>query len=229
MGDTLKKKIKDSYRKFRYRVVVPLSQWFLIRRLRRKEKINVVFIASTLPMWRYQGIYELLSKHPRFYVSIVVLPFHEYDSEVQRRDVETLRIYFDSVGFKYYIAGENTTFDIKKELFPDILFYPQPYSGAYTSRFTYENFKDRLLCYFPYAFWTATGEWSYNELLHNYAWKLFYSTELHRREAIKIAYNKGRNVDIVGYPNADNFLYKKNDVVSPSILVLRARITSETS
>ena len=38
------------------------------------------------------------------------------------------------------------------------------------------------------------------------AWKLFYSTELHRKDAIQYSMNKGKNVEIVGYPNADNFL-----------------------
>lgn len=216
LGDTLKKSIKDFFYAFRYRVVVPLSHWFLIRRLRRKDKINVVFIASTLPMWRYQGIYDQMSKHPRFKTYILILPFHEYASEVQDRDVNTLRAFFDSVGFEYYIAGENMEFDLRKDLNPDILFYPQPYPGAYTSRYTYEKFRDKLLCYFPYAFWTAGGGWSYNEPLHNYAWKCFYSTEFHRRDASNIAYNKGCNVEVVGYPNADCFLFKaRKDVWKP--------------
>lgn len=215
LGDTLKKRIKDFYRKFRYRVVVPLSQWFLIRCLRRKEKINVVFIASTLPMWRYQGIYELLSKHPRFNVDVVIIPFRPYSKEQQQSDVETLKKYFDSLGIPYKVSYE-VTFDIRRELTPDILFYPQPYSGVLPEQNDYFTFRYRLLCYYPYAFWTATDEWSYNDLLHNFAWKLFYSTELHRKEAIKIAYNKGRNVDVVGYPNADNFLYKVHkDVWKP--------------
>jgi len=186
------------------RVMLPLYQKLLVLRLRHKERINVVFIASTLPMWRYQKICSLLGGYSHFNVSIVILPFGVYSKEQQNEDVETLKAYFDSCGMKYYVGGE--AFDIRKELCPDILFYPQPYVGNYVAHNDYCWLRDRLLCYSPYAFWTAIGEWSYNEPLHNYAWKLFYSTELHRKEAIKYAYNHGRNIEVVGYSNADSFL-----------------------
>ena len=186
------------------RVALPLRQKVLVARLRHKKKINVVFVASSLPMWRYQNIYRLLYQHPRFNVSIVILPFNAYSKEQQTSDVRALCAYFDSFGIAYCIGGE--TFDMRKELCPDILFYPQPYLGNYSEQNDYYSFRDRLLCYSPYAFWTATGDWSYNELLHNYAWKLFYSTDLHRKEAQTYAYNKGCNVEVVGYTNADNFL-----------------------
>lgn len=176
----------------------------LVLRLRRKKKISVVFIASSLAMWRYQHIYELLNVHPRFNASIILLPFATYTEDQQKSDIVALKAYFDSLGIKYHIAG--ASLDIRNDLAPDILFFPQPYVNNYEPIYDYVNFKDLLLCYCPYAFWMSTGDWSYNELLHNYAWKLFYSTELHRMDANKYAENKGRNVEVVGYPNADDFM-----------------------
>ena len=187
-------------------------------RLRRKERINVVFIASTLAMWRYQKIYELMSKCSRFNVSIVLLPFVAYSKEQQCEDVSKLKVYFDSCGVKYYLGGKETAFDIRTKLNPDVLFYPQPYIGNYEPQYDYYNFRDRLLCYSPYAFWISTGDWSYNYLFHNYAWKLFYSTPLHLNDAKVYAENRGRNVEVVGYPNADNFLRKGHcDVWKPQM------------
>ena len=52
----------------------------------------------------------------------------------------------------------------------------------------------------------SKGAWSYDQPLHNYAWKLFYPTELHRKDAQAFALNRGRNIEVVGYPNADHFL-----------------------
>lgn len=197
---------KNPCKKILFRVVYPLYQQRLIKSIKRKEKINVVFIASSLSLWRYQKIYELLSKHPRFNVSIVILPIVTYTEDLQRKDVKTLKNYFDSLQIQYFVENEGEIFDIRRELSPDILFYPQPYPKQYHPWNNYSSFKDKLLCYSPYAFWDATGNWSYNELLHNYAWKLFYATELHRKEAREIACNKGRNVEVVGYSNTDNFL-----------------------
>ena len=153
-------------------------------------------------MWRYQNLYNLLSKHPRFHVSVLVLPTITYSKEQQKDNIKELEDYFKYQNVNYH----RSCLDIKKDLKPDILFYPQPYLGMFNESYEYKNFRYKLLCYYPYAFWTATGDWSFNLPLHNYAWKLFYSTELHREEAKEIAFNKGKNVEVVGYPNADNFI-----------------------
>ena len=207
--------ILKTYKKFLFCVIYPLYQKGLVKYIRRKDKINIVFIASSLSMWRYQNIYELLSKHTRFKVSIVILPFAPYSKDQQINDIITLKTFFDSLKIKYCI-GDSTTNNILKDLEPDILFYPQPYGGHYNYQYDYFYFKNRLLCYYPYAFWMSANDWSYNMPLHNYAWKLFYSTELHRKDAQAFSFNKGRNVEVVGYPNADNFLLKEhNDVWKP--------------
>ncbi|MBR4996073.1 MAG: CDP-glycerol glycerophosphotransferase family protein [Alistipes sp.] len=190
-------------------ILLPIYQKILVYRLRHKKHINVVFIAFSLPMWRYQHIYDLLSKHPRFNVSVIIIPTISYSKEQQEKCVNELSDYFAAKNVNYQF-GESSQglLDIKSELSPDILFYPQPYLDLFSEQFRYDIFRYRLLCYYPYAFWTATDDWSYNLPLHNYAWKLFYSTELHRDEARNIAFNRGRNVEVVGYPNADNFVRK---------------------
>ena len=196
-------------RHIKINILLPIYQKGLVFRLRHKKRINVVFIAFSLPMWRYQNLYELLSKHPRFNVSILVLPTVSYAKNQQKDNIKELQDYFTSRNAIYHIGVTDKGYmDVKKVLDPDIMFYPQPYLAMFDEKFDYDKFRFKLLCYYPYAFWTATDDWSYNLPLHNYAWKLFYSTELHRDEARSIAFNKGRNVEVVGYPNADNFMTK---------------------
>lgn len=203
------KKTKCRFKKTLFRVLPrPLYQKLLVWHLRNKEQINVVFVATSLPMWRYQNLYELMSAHPRFKADVVILPCLLYSQKQRTADVEDLKEYFGSMGIAYHVGGEGTELDIRRDLHPDVLFYPQPYVGLFRKKDNYTSFKDRLLCYCPYAFWTATGDWSYRRPLHRYAWKLFYSTVLHRKEARR--YNRRRNVEVVGYPNADNFLYKEH-------------------
>ena len=207
LGENLYKQLSVPYNKVVYRLIYPYRQSCLIKELRQKEVINVVFFASVLSMWRYQRIYELLKEHPRFNPSIVIVPFMSYSKEQQKIDVAMLKSYFDSLQIQYYVGGE-TVFNIRTDLSPDVLFYPQPYIPLYPQQYDILSFKDRLLCYLPYDFRTSTGKWAYNLPFHNFAWKLFYSTEFHRKEAQLFAYNKGRNVVVVGYPNADNYLLK---------------------
>ena len=212
LGKNLTSFIKKILYQIRFCIIYPIYQYLHVKYLKRKKVINIVFIASSLAMWRFQKIYELLLKYPRFKVSIVIIPFISYSEEQQHTDIEILKSYFDGLNITYYVSNE-TLFDIRKELAPDILFYPQPYEGLFSPKYNYSNFLDCLLCYIPYGFWMSKGEWSYNLLLHNYAWKLFYSTELHKKDAQLIAYNHGRNIEVVGYPNADYFLGKThNDV-----------------
>ncbi len=205
-------------RHIKINILLPIYQKGLVWRLRHKEKINVVFIASSLSMWRYQNLYELLENHPRFNASILILPFNAYTKEQQAIEVEKLVDFFRTKKSSYYLSikEDNRHIDIRKDLKPDILFYPQPYWRNYEKEYDFDRFQDKLLCYCPYAFWMSRGGWSYSQPLHNLAWKLFYSTDLHKKEAQEYALNKGRNVEVVGYPNADAFLVQKHtDIWKP--------------
>ena len=179
--------------------------------LRFKKKINVVFFAMTLPMWRYQHLYEILRKHPKFNPYIVLQPHSAYSDSQKIEDVNRLMEYFDSKGIPYVLGQHKngTCINIRKEFSPDILFYPHPYWDYYPQELSYNKFYDKLLCYCPYAFWSSYGDWSYNQPLHQVAWKLFYSTELHKKDAEVLALRKSRNVEVVGYPTADDFLSGK--------------------
>ncbi len=196
--------IRRALRYILYNTAFPLYQRLLVWRLRHKEQINVVFVGMSLPMWRYQNLYEAISKHPRFNTTIVVLPCIAYTEEQQKKDIDELVAYLRDRECRFVLGDKDS--NAIEELQPDILFYPQPYTNYLEERYSHKNFKYRLLCYYPYAFWMSRGQWSYDQPLHNYAWKLFYSTDLHRRDAQAYALNKGRNVEVVGYPNADNFL-----------------------
>lgn len=192
---------------------LPLYQWYYVKRLRFKKEINVVFFAASLPMWRYQHVYEELCRHPRFKTWIVIAPASAFSNTQKAKDIEALEDFFTKKNIPFLIGwdGHNKYLDVKKELNPDILFYPQPYRDFYPEndsceRINYFHFYDRLLCYCPYAFWSTKGDWAYDLPLHRYAWKLFYSTELHKQEAKRYGRSGDRNVEVVGYPNADDFL-----------------------
>lgn len=198
--------------------LLPIYQYLFVKSLRYKKQINVVFYASSLAMWRYQHLYEEMVKHPRFKTSIVLIPMLNYSIKQQKKDVDTLKSFFSLRNIEYVLAVDDNgeILNIKKDLNPDIVFYPQPYYGIFRKEHLYNEFLGRLLCYYPYAFWRSTDDWSYNLPFHNIAWKLFYSTELHRKDAKEIANNKGRNVEVVGYPTADDFLFRKHvDVWKP--------------
>lgn len=177
-----------------------------IRRRGNAEPVRVVFMAMSVSMWRYQHLYDLMSLDSRFAATVMLSPSIDYDRSQQERDVENLRNYFSLHGTPFVDYDFDHPYDVKNEIDPDIVFYPQPYEHLLTPRHDCTAFYDRLVCYYPYAFWTSKGKWSYDFHFHNLAWRLYYSTRLHLKEAQNTAWNHGRNVRVVGYPNADDYL-----------------------
>lgn len=178
----------------------------LVEQLRQEQRpLNVVFIAIDVAYWRYQHVYELMKADSRFLPTIVLSPCLGHAH--QEAEMERLRNYFDARGISYVDYHFNKPpFDIRGQLNPDVIFFPQPYEHLLCKEHDCLNFYDCLPCYMPYAFWMSTGKFSYNMHFHNRAWRIYHCTNLHLKEAQRVAFNKGRNVRIVGYANADDFL-----------------------
>ena len=200
-------------RPFRMHMQAPLlrrRQERYVKELQKKQQISVVFFAMSVSMWKYQKLYERLSKHPSFCTYIVLAPTPQFSKEIQRREVEELRQFFDSQNISYidYDVYSGKCFDLRKKINPDLLFYPQPYDTILKRPYSFYRFKDKLLCYYPYAFWMASGETWYNSVFQNFAWRLYYPTEEHKEEAAKWTCNKGCNVVITGHPTTDKYLFE---------------------
>ena len=174
----------------------------LEERLRGKRPVNVVFMAIDVALWKYQHVYELMAADEHFRPTIVLSPCVGRRYE---KDMEALRQYFDQHHISY-IDYRGQAIDVRRELNPDIIFYTQPYENLLVPEYDCRHFYDLLLCYMPYGFWTSTGKLSYDLHFHNQAWRLYYSTTLHQKEAETVATNHGRNVRVVGYANADYYL-----------------------
>ena len=188
----------------------------LLRSLQKRDRIKDVFFAANLSMWKYQSLYEALSQHDCFDLYIVLSPFHHLSRDQQEQDVNQLRDFFQAKGIPFidYNLKGMVQYDVRENINPDILFYSQPKAKLYHPLHNASNFEDKLFCYYPYAFWTGTIPWTYNTRLQNLAWKLFYSTELHRQEAVRHSFRKDLNVEVVGYPDADLFMnYQPTDKV----------------
>ena len=85
---------------------MPIHQWLYAKRLKHKKRINVVFFAASLSMWRYQHLYELMSKHSRFNIKIVIQPFNDWPQLAKDESINELKFFFDSKQIPY-ILGTN--------------------------------------------------------------------------------------------------------------------------
>lgn len=207
MGESALGKWTDWLR-FQYnRCRVPQWHSRRIAALRRERRpVRVVFMAMSVAMWRYQHLLEAMRTDSRFDCSVVLSPSISYNREQQERDLEAMRGHFNRCSVPFVDMDFDAPADVKSLIDPDIVFYPQPYEHLLIPPHDCLNFYDRLVCYYPYGFWTSTGKWSYDFHFHNLAWRQYYSTPMHLAEAQKVARNHGANVRVVGYPNADDFL-----------------------
>lgn len=190
-----------------------LHKKFVVWQLRRKPQINVVFIASFLSQWKYQPLYNLFKNNPKFYPVILVAPMRHHEQSPDYFGLKQ-KLKNDSIDYIDFESLSEKDKDIRKSLKPDILFYIQPYYHIYDKRIDSHSFKDKLICYTFYGFQIYKLDWAYNLEFMERAWKVFYAFESNKRMAEKYTYNKGRNVEIVGYLNADMYASAKKRVLS---------------
>lgn len=213
---------KRIFRPLYYKMVlcrkVEMEHNALLKSIRKRGYANVVFFASNLAMWRYQGILELMMKDKRFKTHLILSTLKTYSEEQKEENLKTMRAYFEGKNIPFYDSSKwkNEDFNIRQSLFPDIMFYPQHYDTIFNNPLDNKYFEDKLLCYAPYGVGTLPASWNINTRFHNIAWKLFYDTEIFKKNAQEYAYNKGRNACVVGNANADDFMkIEHKDVWKP--------------
>ena len=126
--------------------------------------------------------------------------------------------YFKINGYNVLKTFDDVTgewLDVKKEIKPDIVFFTNPYQLTKKEYFL-TSFIDALTCYIPYGYMLGnTEQLQFNQYFHNFLWKGFYETTIHKTLAEKYARNKGENIEVSGAPFCDIFLEKdyipKND------------------
>lgn len=187
-----------------------IKRFRTIRKIRRENKATVVFFAANVSMWRYQRLYEKLVSDKRFDVHVVISPFVTFTKEANDEQVARLCQFFKENNVDYVTQQEISSKGGVMGLKPDILFYTQPYRDILGGDACYTNFKDKLLAYYPYGLQNVKSQWGYNTEFHNIAWRLYYPTLLHKKNAEELSAVKGKNVVVVGEPHADDYLSNEN-------------------
>lgn len=209
-------KAKDLIRPLYYRIyrlpLTGLRQKRVLKEIRRKKRASVVFFVSCLPMWKAQGVYELLAGDRRFSVNIVFHPFATFSVEEQNSNRKALMDYFKDKGIELTDLSGMSEPDVylRKRFAPDIIFYPQPYDGLFDNRLDNKYFRDRLLALIHYSFNSLKPTLYYSQGFSNSAWRLFYTSESDKQSGEEYSFNKGKNIRVVGNTNSDLFLQKQH-------------------
>lgn len=185
-----------------------------IRKIKKKKKLKVAFFLVHSSVWKYDQLYWLLKRDNRFEPIIVLCPYIAYDKDTMFNEMTRSYNTFSKHGYsvlKTYNEQTNSWLDVKKELQPDIVFFTNPYETITRPEYSIGTFKELITCYVPYGFMiTDRPQMQYNQLLHNYVFRIFHESEFHKSQACKFARNKGINSFVTGYPGLDSLMYPDN-------------------
>lgn len=182
-----------TYRRF----VLPL----VVRRIKCRTRINVVFLAMNPDMWRYDGVYRKFESNPRFNLVVVTAMRNIPQMEIRVEEQESMVAYFSCKGFNVLRGYDSVSkkWINLKSLKPDIIFYTQPYNNVIERSFEYFHHLGSLLCYTPYSFQLSDVDWNWNNNLQQYCWKLFYVGNEQLEQCNRLSRIGKRNAVAAGY------------------------------
>ncbi len=195
---------------YKYRLRVPFYralQYQTLYSISTECPVSVMFLVSSLAMWKYDEIFELLIRNPRFKVNVVLYPYDSYSVEEKQVSIKKLKSFFKNKGIEP-IDAYAEDYDIEgylKKINPKIIFYPMPYEGIYGNYFEYCRHLDKLIIYSPYGIGVIKGNLYTNTALHNLAWRIYVASPLHKQIAKEGSYNNAENVVVVGESNSSRF------------------------
>ena len=126
----------------------------IIKKIRSKEKINVIFLVNENAKWKAQKVFDKLLKHPRFnpQILLTIADYDIYCSKIQRQNkIKENQEFFKKRNIKTELAWDiekDCAIDIKK-FDPDIIFYQVPYNISNNQDIDYTR-QDALCFYIPY-------------------------------------------------------------------------------
>ena len=134
---------------FRYRILNPLLNrlfflyrpyiWWMSRRIRKKDKIKVLFILAELGSWKTERLYCKMKEHPRFE------PILGVTTSIEVPGSKTALVsYLQKKGYEFIDLDENGN-SIGK-INPDIKFYYKPYEGSFPYQHRFLRHLKSLTC-----------------------------------------------------------------------------------
>ena len=175
----------------------------LVRQMRQKEQIQVLFVVFELASWKTEGLYNRMREHPRFLPELLAVP-----SKENQEEIHNVVRYLEQKGYAFCCLKEGET--IAARFHPDIIFYQKPYSWCIDKSLFFRRNLKSLFCYMSYCFRNTTRDFNQNTFFHNYAWQVYVENETEQEEMKAIMDNGGRNTIVTGLTVMDDLMKDKS-------------------
>jgi hypothetical protein len=204
-------KLKDNslylnYNNYRYRKI--------LKKIKKKNKINIIFLTNHISQWKYQSLLNLFDKFAKYKTSIIFIPDDNYNNNYKSEYIFN-KIEFKKKGIDLissYDVQNNCWKNINKIFKPDIVFFSRSLFKS-KKKYSIFDFVNSLNCYVPYSLFIDKNDKSQcATLFHKLLWRQFLPFEDNLRMA-KNNYD-ANNIVITDYLGCDLFkLNKKSDKI----------------
>lgn len=170
-----------------------------------KEPLNVIFMVLYSSVWKYDSVYKLMDKDPRFNPLILVCPVADYGKDHMVENFRPTVEMFKKKGYNVMPAyNEKTgTFVDVNDLHPDLLMYAFQWSSHVDKRYNVFTLRKYLKCYVNYSFKNNPFEWSIASQVQGIMWMYFSECEDNKKLAQSFNPVEFQNIHVVGYPIYD--------------------------
>ncbi len=190
-----------------------LKHFELLKELKGKKKIKVVFLAIHKSVWKVDPVFKKMLDDPFFDPLILVCPYTPYGEERMWQDMEEAYEYFEGKGYPVLSSYNKKqerwlTLD---EIKPDIVFFTNPH-GITRKEYYEDAYLNYLSCYCGYGMPISkysNYQEQFNQYFHNAVWKIFVQTQEMVVNYEKYSSRNGLNIHLVG-DNIVEQLNKKN-------------------
>ena len=177
-----------------------------LARLKGSDKpLNVVFMVLYSAVWKYDSVYKMMAKDPRFKPMILVCPIADYGKEHMAEYFRPTVEMFKKKGYNVMSAydEDNGEFIDVKDLNPDLLMYAFQWSSHVDKRYNVFTLRKYLKCYVNYSFKNNPFEWSIASQVQGLMWMYFSECEDNKKLAQSFNPKEFQNIHVVGYPIYD--------------------------
>lgn len=187
-----------------YRLYLP----FRVRKIRKQNKIRVLFFLTELSTWKTEDLYILMKKHPRFDVYIGIsrsVPVPEAKKQLEQ--------YLDLRNYEYMDLDSGESYS--QTIAPDIVFYQKPYDSEIQLNNRYKYHLNSLFCFCTYGFNTVLEKWSINQPLLYFSWQIYMENSSMRKEFKQIMKRNKHALVATGLPMMDLLVKPKDAFANP--------------
>lgn len=170
--------------------------------IRKKKKINVLFVVWSLSAWKTELLFKEMLHHPRFEPVLLIVKYCEED------DRANLKAYATFNGYPYQ-ESDDANVNFWNKFHSDIIFFQKPYGSEY-----YLNLKS-LFCYVPYAFHGSKDLWSIKTNYILNCWQVYYENDELAKEYSSLLGRSIHNSYGTGIPTMNELAESKQSLTDP--------------